>query len=149
MGTATARWFMSVPDRTESNGSLCGNQKLNPKRKLGLGLLQADPERRCILNRKTHLLWYLPGCLLGCPAGSDGFKNVSKLVYNNLSRGLATYLYWGYNPFTKYHGHSSTVFQKNTWSCFLCVIVYSKCYGIHHHQTHHFGEYVSIFIQAS
>ena len=32
---------------------------------------------------------------------------VSKLGYN-LSRGLTTYLYWGYNLVTKYHGHPST-----------------------------------------
>ena len=25
----------------------------------------------------------------------------------NLFRGLTTYLYWGYNPVTKYHGHPS------------------------------------------
>ena len=25
----------------------------------------------------------------------------------NLFRGLTTYLYWGYNPATKYHGHPS------------------------------------------
>ena len=31
---------------------------------------------------------------------------VSKLVYN-LFAGLTTYLYRGYNPFTKYHGHPS------------------------------------------
>ena len=32
---------------------------------------------------------------------------VSKLVYN-LLKGLTTYLYRGYNPVTKYHGHSDT-----------------------------------------
>ena len=32
---------------------------------------------------------------------------VSKLGYNLLP-GLATYLYRGYNPFTKYHGHPSS-----------------------------------------
>ena len=31
---------------------------------------------------------------------------VSKLVYN-LLKGLITYLYTGYNPVTKYHGHPS------------------------------------------
>ena len=37
--------------------------------------------------------------------GSD--RNlVSKLVHN-LFTGLTTYLYRGYNPFTKYHGHPS------------------------------------------
>ena len=30
--------------------------------------------------------------------------NVSKLVYN-LFTGLTTYIYRGYNPFAKYHGH--------------------------------------------
>ena len=35
---------------------------------------------------------------------------VSKLVYN-LLRGLTTYLYRGYNPLTKYHGHPSR-YQK-------------------------------------
>ena len=36
---------------------------------------------------------------------------VSKLGYN-LFRGLTTYLYWGYNPVTKYHGHPSAVHIK-------------------------------------
>ena len=36
---------------------------------------------------------------------------VSKLVYNLLV-GLITYLYRGYNPVTKYHGHPSTPPQK-------------------------------------
>ena len=33
-------------------------------------------------------------------------ESVSKLVYN-LLKGLTTYLYRGYNPVTKYHGHPS------------------------------------------
>ena len=33
---------------------------------------------------------------------------VSKLAYK-LLKGLITYLYWGYNPVTKYHGHPSTI----------------------------------------
>ena len=52
-----------------------------------------------------------------CESKKNGFRNklgnltrvsmeVSKLVYN-LFRGLTTYLYRGYNPFTKYHGHPS------------------------------------------
>ena len=28
-------------------------------------------------------------------------------------RGLTTYLYWGYNPVTKYHGHPSTYIWLN------------------------------------
>ena len=27
--------------------------------------------------------------------------------------GLTTYIYRGYNPFTKYHGHPSCVFSRN------------------------------------
>ena len=35
---------------------------------------------------------------------------VSKLGYN-LLKGLRTYLYRGYNPVTKYHGHPSIVYM--------------------------------------
>ena len=42
--------------------------------------------------------------ILGCPWKLVTI--VSKLGYNLLT-GLTTYLYRGYNPFTKYHGHPS------------------------------------------
>ena len=38
---------------------------------------------------------------------------VSKLVYN-LLKGLITYLYRGYNPVTKYHGHPSRVCKRSS-----------------------------------
>ena len=43
--------------------------------------------------------------LLGCPWKLVTI--VSKLGYN-LPTGLTIYLYRGYNPFTKYHGHPSS-----------------------------------------
>ena len=39
---------------------------------------------------------------------------VSKLVYNPF-RGLIAYLYSGYNPFTKYHGHPSRYHGPKKW----------------------------------
>ena len=38
--------------------------------------------------------------------------------YNLLFRGLTTYLYWGYNPVTKYHGHPSICSPFLLWSRF-------------------------------
>ena len=44
--------------------------------------------------------------ILGCPWNLVTI--VSKLGYD-LFRGLTTYLYWGYNLVTKYHGHPSRI----------------------------------------
>ena len=46
---------------------------------------------------------------------------VSKLVYNLLV-GLITYLYRGYNPVTKYHGHPSI----HVFNCFQCTSMRKK-----------------------
>ena len=78
---------------------------------------------RCVLPCSSTLLWIqrtgiffdwfcCHGNLCEEKSGTrvSGWKLVtivSKLVYN-LFRGLTTYIYRGYNPFTKYHGHPST-----------------------------------------
>ena len=45
---------------------------------------------------------------------------VSKLVYN-LLKGLITYLYRGYNPVSKYHGHPSRIHGK--WYMYLRTFI--------------------------
>ena len=54
--------------------------------------------------------------ILGCPWKLVTI--VSKLGYN-LFRGLTTYLYWGYNPVTKYHGHPSSCFCFSNFLFYL------------------------------
>ncbi len=54
--------------------------------------------------------------VLGCPWKLVTI--VSKLAYS-LLRGLATYLYRGYNPFTKYHGYPSMYISTNKFPTIL------------------------------
>ena len=50
---------------------------------------------------------------------------VSKLVYN-LFMGLITYLYRGYNPVIKYHGHPSMIFPKDPGSPNLRLVMFPR-----------------------
>ena len=64
-----------------------------------------------VSRRVLHIGWL---CETGFPedkhvlVGAEILLLLSKLVYN-LLRGLTTYLYRGYNPVAKYHGHPSKV----------------------------------------
>ena len=83
-------------------------------------------ENQNILRQK---MMSLTKAILGCPWNLVTL--VSKLGYN-LFRGLTTYLYWGYNPVTKYHGHPSSFFaickQKSClkFELNLCIVKKNK-----------------------
>ena len=76
---------------------------------------------RSLFNSPLHKAGYFlaRGRTVHTVLGVHGsWQLVSKLVYN-LFRGLTTYLYRGYNPFTKYHGHPSTLrFSLKIWFFF-------------------------------
>ena len=111
MNPATHPTFITPVGGQLSN--VLGDKSISPNRFLGaLKLLALE----MVISRYSKPVRYRLHVLitswhpLGCPWKLvNGQIMVSKLVYN-LFRGLTTYLYRGYNPFTKYHGHPSTEF---------------------------------------
>ena len=81
----------------------------------------SDPNKTSV--QKKHIL--------GCPWKLVDI--VSKLGYN-LYRGLTTYLYWGYNLVTKYHGHpsphlASLKMARKTHGSLACLPAYPTSAG--------------------
>ena len=72
--------------------------------KLREGPILAKEQLQSGLQANSWEWSFFPKPLLGCPWKLVTI--VSKLGYNLLT-GLTTYLYRGYNPVTKYHGHPS------------------------------------------
>ena len=63
-------------------------------------------KRWCKMNRKEILGWVS----MRLWSGSRSFGKVSWFFFHLLKGlGLTTYLYRGYNPLTKYHGHPSSL----------------------------------------
>jgi len=79
----------------------------------GNGGSHPDVFEKMDVGSQKSLVFDIVGFTLGCPWK---LWLVSKLVYN-LLMGLITYLWRGYNPVTKYHGHPSKLVQSVVWCC--------------------------------